>query len=221
MRIKHSKADCTVNNTFYQDLKSALANPLPGTAAQLNMAPGGRSEKYMTPSGTYKKASVHLTIFEKNSEPHLLFIKRASIIKEDKHSGQISFPGGQLEDSDLTLEDCALRETNEELGLDISKIKRLGPITPIYVYVSNFMVYPFVGIYQGVPKYTLQKSEVDYVIEAPICDFLSDSIIKTKDIPIRDMILSDVPYYDLQGETLWGATAMMTSEFISILKSIA
>lgn len=210
-----------MNSTFYTDLKSALAKPIPGASAHLNMVPSGRTEKYMSPNGSYKKASVHITVFEKNSEPHLLYIKRASVIKDDKHSGQISFPGGQLEDSDLTLEDCALRETNEELGLDISKIERLGPITPIYVYVSNFMVYPFVGIYHGIPKYTLQKSEVDFVIEAPIRDLLSDSIIKIKDIPVRDLVLRDVPYYDLQGETLWGATAMMTSEFISVLKSIA
>lgn len=210
-----------MNSNFYQDLKSAISKSLPGKTAHLKMAPALRSEKYMSPNGSYKKASVHLTVFEKDSEPHLIFIKRASVIKEDKHSGQIGFPGGQVEESDKSLEDCALRETNEELGLNLSKIELLGPMTPIYVYVSNFMVYPFVGIYHGDPEYILQKSEVDYVIEAPISDFLDDSIIKTKDIQIRQGILKDVPFYDLQGETLWGATAMMTSEFISIIKSIA
>ncbi len=210
-----------MNSNFYPNLKSALSKSLPGKNAHLKMAPDLRSEKYMSPSGAYKKASVHLTVIEKNLEPHLLFIKRASLVKEDKHAGQIGFPGGQLEESDESFEDCALRETNEELGLDISKIELLGPMTPIYVYVSNFMVYPFVGIYHGDLDYTLQKSEVDYVIEAPISDFLNDSIVKTKDIQIRQGLLKNVPYYDLQGETLWGATAMMTSEFITIIKSIA
>jgi len=208
-----------VNKAFISKLKSALQETLPGKEAHYKMATADRFENFMNPSGPYKKASVHLTLFEKDTVPHILFIKRAAVTK-DKHSGQISFPGGQLDEVDKSLEECALRETHEELGLDLSRINLLGAMTPIYVYVSNFMVYPFIGIYDGLPEYTLQKSEVDYVIEVPIESFLSETIIMRKDINVRDVILKDVPYYNLNGETLWGATAMMTSEFVSIIKAL-
>lgn len=152
-------------------------------------------------------------------EWHITFIKRPSHPK-DKHSGQISFPGGGLEEGDYSMEACATRETEEEIGIAADQIKVLGALTKLYVYASNNLVYPFVGYLNKEEKFRLQESEVAQVITAPLSYFSDETILKHKDLTVRGYVLNRVPYFDLYGEILWGATAMMLSELNFLWKQI-
>jgi 8-oxo-dGTP pyrophosphatase MutT (NUDIX family) len=118
------------------------------------------------------------------------------------------------------MKDCALRETEEELGISRDKITILGELSPLHVYASNHLVYPFVGVLDGEPIFDANEKEVEYVYPTPL-DYINDkAVMRTKDLALRGMILKDVPYYDLYGEMLWGATAMMTAEFLHIWNKV-
>jgi NTP pyrophosphohydrolases including oxidative damage repair enzymes len=194
---------------------------LPGRRAQIKMSPvkEQEEEKYYKPDASSRKAAVLALLIpdlKKGFEyPSLTFIRRPAHPK-DQHSGQIGFPGGGLEDQDKSYAECALRETFEEIGVPQRKIHLLGALTPLYVYASNNLVYPYVGYTLDHPEFVLQESEVAEVITCPVQHFNEPSAIKYKDLKVRGVQLNQVPYFDLYGHVLWGATAMMVSEFIHL-----
>ena len=192
-------------------LEKRLAQDLPGFPAQTKMAPVG-NERYLDISSDHKVACVLALLFPKNDQWHLSLIERASIHPDDKHAGQISFPGGKLDDNDASYEDCALRETYEEIGIAPDTIGILGELTPLFVYVSNFLVHPFVGFTTESPRFVIQESEVKNIIEVPMDHFTKSKNKLIADIHVRDTVLPNTPYYDVYGQKLWGATAMMMSE---------
>ncbi len=193
-------------------LEKRLSQDLPGFDIQNRMAPPVGSEKYKQISSDHKVACVLALLFPKNDQWHLSLIERASVHPNDIHAGQISFPGGKLDDNDVSYEDCALRETYEEIGIAPDTIGILGELTPLFVFVSNFLVHPFVGFTTESPKFTLQESEVKSIIEVPMDHFTKTKHKQKTDMNVRDVILHDTPYYDIYGQKLWGATAMMMSE---------
>ncbi len=196
---------------FIHSLENRLQRELPGQAAHDLMSPVG-SEQYRTIRPDHKIACVLVLIYPKNDKWHVSLIERASIHPDDKHAGQISFPGGQLDENDYSYEDCALRETYEEIGVPPDNIGILGQLTPIYVYVSNFLVHPFVGFTTEYPKFDKQDAEVNSIVEVPIHHFLESKNKGKTNITVREQLLQDTPYYDVYGHKLWGATAMMMSE---------
>ncbi|MFZ1749353.1 MAG: CoA pyrophosphatase [Saprospiraceae bacterium] len=202
---------------FIQDLEKKLYNTLPGAAAQNLMAPLG-SEKYRVATPDHKIACVLALLFPKNNEWHISLIERAIHHPDDKHAGQISFPGGQLNESDYSYEDCALRETYEEIGIAPDTIGILGELTPLFVFVSNFMVHPFVGFTTEYPKFVKQDSEVKNILQVPLHHFTKAKNKGVADIEVRDQLLTDIPYYDVMGYKLWGATAMIMSELEHFIK---
>ena len=192
-------------------LEKRLSLDLPGFEAQNKMAPKG-NDGYRNVAKDHKVACVLALLFPKNDQWYISLIERATIHPEDKHAGQISFPGGKLDDNDASYEDCALRETYEEIGIAPDTIGILGGLTPLYVYVSNFLVHPFVGFTIESPKFIIQESEVKSIIEVPLDHFTKSKHKYVGDIMVRDMTLPETPYYDVYGQKLWGATAMMISE---------
>ena len=174
----------------------------------------------MEAPATARQACVLLLLFPKAGEWHVLLTERTSSDNPNmRHSGQISFPGGKLEADDVSLEACALRETHEEVGILQNSIKIIGQMTDLYIPVSNFQVFPFLAWTDSTPQYFPQISEVQDVIEVPLSILQNSKNIKMKDIRINDeLILKDVPYFDVYGHTVWGATAMILSEFLSLLK---
>lgn len=166
-----------------------------------------------------RKAGVLALLAPKENEWNVIFIKRASH-PLDKHSGQISFPGGGLEKVDASLEDCALRETFEEIGVAQESIKVLGPLTKLYVFASNNLVFPYVGYIEEQQDFKIQEDEVERVITVPLAYFTDETIIKSTSLSVRNLTIDDVPYYDVYGEVLWGATAMMMSELIELWKKL-
>jgi 8-oxo-dGTP pyrophosphatase MutT (NUDIX family) len=205
--------------SFINSLEQRLLEPLPGIEAQAHMAPVDH-RLYLEPHDNHKVASVMLLLYPKNEEWNICYIRRSSKNPEDRHAGQISFPGGKLEEIDTTLEDCALRETYEEIGISPDKVGILGALSELYISVSRFKVYPFIGFMESASDFILQESEVNGIIEVPLNHLSNENLRKKGEIKVGPWSRNDIPYFDLYGEKLWGATAMITSEFLNIYNDI-
>jgi len=201
---------------FIHQLQQKLQLPLPGRDAQLKMAHITR-RLYVEAPKEARQAAVLAAFFQKNDDWHLVFIER-NANDRDQHGGQISFPGGKFEPEDGNMLNTALRETEEEVGILKNEVKILGGLTDLYIPVSNFQVHPFVGYLDYPPDYRLQKEEVNSVFEVPLAVFHGSGVRKTTDIRIsRLLTLKNVPYFDLDGKILWGATAMIMSELLELV----
>jgi 8-oxo-dGTP pyrophosphatase MutT (NUDIX family) len=200
---------------FISRLAQVLDQPLPGFEAQLKMSHPFR-RNYPVFSDTARSAAVLILFYQKAEEWHIPLIHRSSDNPKDRHSGQISFPGGRLEKNDKSLMDTALREAEEEIGISAKDVIIIGKLSEIYIPISNFLVHPFVGHLNYTPEFSLQPSEVKDLLEAKFQLFLQIENIKRASIPMGQNILTDVPYFDVDGQVVWGATAMILSELVEL-----
>jgi 8-oxo-dGTP pyrophosphatase MutT (NUDIX family) len=136
------------------------------------------------------------------------------------HSGQISLPGGRYEEMDGQVLNTALRESKEEVGIEPGSVEIIGKLSELYIPPSNFMVYPFVGYTPHRPLFRTDKKEVQRLIETDLDDLLNDNNIKTKVFRIHSGIKISTPCYEIKGDVIWGATAMMLSEFREVIRRI-
>jgi 8-oxo-dGTP pyrophosphatase MutT (NUDIX family) len=188
---------------------------LPGQQAQLKMAPKG-IRNVQVGSGLIP-ASVLILIYPVNDEPWTVCIKRNEY--PGAHSGQISLPGGKKEPGDLNLEHTALRETSEELGIQAESIRILGKLSTLTITFSGFEVHPFVGMIDHKPEWNPDKDEVTYLIETPVKTLSSAKTIKHEMWHLREEMIK-VPFFNVKNEKIWGATAMILSEFIEVLRTL-
>ena len=205
---------------FLKNLEVIKNTQLPGIDAQFKLAPKMRLE-YNTRKNIANnpKIAAVLALFYPNQENKvsLLLTKRANY--NGTHSGQISFPGGKVEKSDLNLKETALRETFEEVGVLKKEINVIREITEVYIPPSNFSVTPFVGILNYKPVFKV-NSEVAKIIEIPFSDLLDDNNIASISITNSYMKETSVPCFNFDGSIIWGATAMMLSEIKELLKNM-
>ena len=200
-------------------IRAALAlDDFDVAAAQRNMAPEQRAmRRHNQRTGNPRRASVLIVLFpgndasENEGERGLTFaLMRRTSNPHDRHSGQISLPGGSQESGETVVE-TALRETREELGID-GPVRILGQLTCLYITHSDFEVRPVVGYVFEHPKWKPDAAEVVEVIECPVAWLIDDArkVIENWKIEGRNL---RVPWYDVQGHKVWGATAMILSEF--------
>lgn len=190
--------------------REILRHKLPGEQAQLMMAPTFRGS--FPQQDKPALAAVLTLLYPSGGEAHLVFIKRNEY--NGPHSAQVGFPGGAREPGDKTLEETALRETREEVGIN-GQIEILGSLTPLHIPVSNFMVYPFVGWMDDTPVFRPDPAEVQYVIEAPLAGLLDPSNSHSETIHHHDRPI-EAPFYRVGKEKIWGATAMILSEVLQL-----
>lgn len=165
-----------------------------------------------------RKSAVLALLYPKDGEIYTVLILRN--VYEGTHSGQISFPGGKQEPEDSSLWQTALREANEEVGLNPNSVRQLGILTPVYIPPSRFLVTPFLAFAKSAPSFKADPFEVQRIIETPVNLFLDANKIAEKKMFLKSFNDSvTVRYYDLEGEVLWGATAMIISEICDILRS--
>ncbi|MBN2348066.1 MAG: CoA pyrophosphatase [Bacteroidales bacterium] len=200
---------------FAERIKKQLENDLPGSEAQKQMLPSHRPEIFNI--NTYHKAGVLLYIFQQKNELFSVLIKRTD--DDGPHSGQISLPGGKYELSDKNTIETALREAKEEIGINISDLMVLGQLTNVPIPVSRFIVTPVVAFSSNKPEFTIDPQEVKEVIIFKLNDLLLSDIRKSEEIIINN-IQRKIPYFNIQNHHVWGATAMVLSEFSEILSKI-
>lgn len=199
------------------DIQRALRKPLPGLAAQLRMSPPGRPSQAPAEGMPVREAGVLLLLYPKVEQLHFVLTRRAERL--GSHKGQISFPGGRREPSDRDFADTALRESFEELGILSETVHILGELTPLYVPPSNFMIHPVVGYTDAPPVFMPNLDEVAEVIEVPLWQML-DPV--TKGAEMRVLVSQNgkpvlTPHYRIGTHSVWGATAMVLSEFEALL----
>lgn len=203
---------------FVEEMRKELENPLPGMEAHWKAVPRVRRDvkDFLTPGKDAKRGGV-LVLFYQDGQGNICFPLIERSIYNGAHSGQISLPGGKVEDQETFIE-TALRETEEEIGYPISKIRVLGMLSKIFVSVSNFSVQPVIGYTDGYPEFTPEPIEVRRVLEARLSDLTREGNIREKKIQISSGLSIDAPYYDLAGEVVWGATAMILSELSELVR---
>jgi 8-oxo-dGTP pyrophosphatase MutT (NUDIX family) len=197
---------------FIEKLKTNLQKPLPGVEVQFEMAHVKR-EKVLAnsyESQNYRPSAVLILLYpNEQQQTSVLLIERMTY--NGHHSGQIAFPGGKAEPSDVDLQATALREFFEETGADVLPTV-IGKLTPVYIPVSKFMVQPFVSYVEQKPNFSASAYEVNELIEWEITHLLNPDIIKETTIEPTPGYKIKTPYFDVQGKVLWGATAMMLNE---------
>lgn len=178
------------------------------------------------PSLTYEEilqkkphfAAVNILLYQKNNEWFFPLMLRTEN-QNDKHSGQISFPGGSRDESDIDFAHTAKRETSEEIGIEEHYIRIIREISPIYIPPSNFFVHTFISYTKRNPSFHLQETEALELIEFPI-----NSVLELNDEPEYRILPTSrgvkVPVIDFNGYSIWGATSMILFELSQLLKNL-
>ena len=202
-------------NAFIDWLEQRLTKPLPGLDAQIKMVPPASLKLRFKPIENPVKSSVLMLLYPQNGDLHTVFIKRPEY--NGPHSGQISLPGGKMEPEDPDLKMTALREAEEEIGIIQNDVRILGKLTEVQIPVSGFVVEPYIGFISYRPNFVPEIKEVSRIIETDI-NFFTKNDNTGIFVFRRDEFKINAPYFKLKGEKLWGATAMMMSEFREILQ---
>ena len=211
---------CTVTQEFpslYQietQLRVALEAPLPGPNAHLPLAPRPRRGWHpgQVRPGALTAAGLVL-LYPLRDQPHVLLTVRAGALAQ--HAGQVSFPGGKLEE-DETVSHAALREAAEEVGVNPDEVRLLGGLSTLYIPVSNFALHPVLGIANQRPLFRPDEAEVRRLLEAPV-RVLLDSAGPRRGMRWRGDEQVQVPYFEVCEERVWGATAMILAELLAML----
>ncbi|MFM7014966.1 MAG: NUDIX hydrolase [Bacteroidota bacterium] len=201
-------------------VNASLQNGLPGEEAHAQLAPLHRkpASDYLKHINDYKIGCViSLLVQNKNGEWCLVLMERASHEK-DVHANQISFPGGKHEKEDASYYHTALRELNEELGVEALNIELISPLSELYIPPSNFLVKPFLCYSEYKINFEPNKEEVRSVLEIPLSYFLSPENISRGVFESARGYQVNAPFYEYQHHKIWGATAMMIAEIAHLLK---
>lgn len=203
---------------FLSKLEHVKQKKLGGLEAQFQLAPEMRlkynAEKIAAKNP--KKAAV-LALFFPNEFNETCFLLTERARYAGTHSAQISFPGGKIDATDKNLQETALRETFEEVGISMNNIEIVREITDVYIPPSNFLATPFIGFSHSKNNYVLNY-EVASTIEVPLSDLLNDSNITSINLSTSYAKDIEVPCFNLKNKIVWGATAMILNEIKELLK---
>ncbi|GAA4276227.1 NUDIX hydrolase [Aquimarina mytili] len=208
--------------TFKNLIPKIKKMSVPGESSHFIMAPEIRAKelnRIKIEDRNPRNAAVMMLFYPKEARTYIALILRPEY--EGVHSGQIALPGGKVEMQDLNYTHTALRETQEEIGVEIDTVEVIKTLTKVYIPPSNFWVHPFLGFTDKKPDFILQKEEVAKVIEVALDDLLDDENLSSQKLSTSYAKNIEVPSFKLNGYVVWGATAMMLSElkmFIKIFK---
>lgn len=204
---------------WFTFLKEWIPDRLPGEAVHTEMAPMRQvSSEALKEAKMVKESAVAIHLFEENNDLNIILTQRN--VYEGAHSGQVSFPGGKKEEFDQDHIQTARRESFEEINLEVSKGTLIGSLTEIYIPVSSFKVAPIVFYHEQEPnELKPDPREVHSIFYLPGKYLLNDKLVQQKDIRISEqMILRNVPCFQYEQYTIWGATAILLNELKHILR---
>ncbi len=205
--------------SFFLNLLTNLKEiSLPGSVAHSLLAPPKRMDQarsILKTTTKIKRAAVLLLLYP-NAKDNVSFVLTRRKVYNGVHSGQISFPGGKPEKSDDNLWSTALRETHEEIGVSLDQIKHLRSLTELYVPPSNFLIIPYVGYSEKSCVFKPDPTEVDAILEISLQDLICKTPKITKQATLSWGTIN-VPSYVFEHHEVWGATAMILSEFKMLL----
>jgi 8-oxo-dGTP pyrophosphatase MutT (NUDIX family) len=197
-------------------LQSRLASPLPGDVAHRLMR--ARAMGTGIPNFTHKlpprPGAVLILLYPVGDKIYFPLIRRQEYV--GAHSGQVSLPGGKAESGETAI-DTALRESEEEIGIDRKQPRILGQLTNFHVIPSNFLITPIVATLDHVPVFKPDPYEVASVLSADLQNLLDDNAILEAEILAAGQYKMIAPHFMLDGAMVWGATAMMLNEFRQVL----
>ena len=202
---------------FITQLEITITNDLPGEESQQKMRVNyDQSIELPFSKNNSTAAAVLILLYLEDNEIHFFLTKRSN--KLEHHKGQISLPGGTQEENEK-LTHTALRETQEEIGINKTSISIIGSMTPLFVPVTGFMINPFIGYSLNKLEPTPDPLEVEAIFSVNISDLLNEAnrTIEQRNIRGYDV---EVPYFKLNNYEVWGATSMILSEFRDLIKSI-
>lgn len=204
---------------FLENLKDRLLKPLPGVVAHdpLRAVPVGDTKLNFEHTLPARPGSVLILLYEEDDLVKFPLIKRQEYL--GAHSGQISLPGGKAELGEDAIQ-TALREAEEEIGVDATTIKVIGKLSDFFVIPSNFIVTPIVATVQQ-PLFKRDPYEVAKIIYGNLFDLLHEEAVLQKEILAAGQYRMMAPHFEIEGEIVWGATAMMLNELRMILKEIS
>ncbi len=220
---------------FIQKLKNRLDSPLrPAEKAQRLMESSARTKEFSFQYKERKKTRVAAVLIllypflnedgndqnNDKSDWKMPLVLRPPYEGMHNHGGQIGLPGGGKETQDEDLMTTAIRETQEEIGVIVPKINILGTLSDLYIPPSDSMVTPFVGFLDSRPTFIRDPKEVDRIIEAPLSSLKNPELRLQKKVTLANNIVLDVPYFSINEDSIWGATAMMLSEFLHLIEEI-
>ena len=188
--------------------------------AKLSMGMAGRLvDRPADKPGRARTGAVMLLLYPVDDVLHALYTKRPDSLRD--HSGQISFPGGRVDEGE-TKEEAALRELWEEVGIVADDVTVLGRMSQLYIMPSDFMVHPFVGYVANRPNFTINPDEVETLLEVPLPLLLDPATRREEKWTFERFggMKLNVPYYLVDEHKIWGATAIMTGEFLERWKVI-
>jgi len=206
--------------SFIAQLKAELLLNLPGVDAHLRLAPEIRINDLKTgqPPAHAMESAVLIILYPFHERLHTVVILRNEY--DGAHSGQISLPGGKAEDSDKDFENTALREAREEIGIIPADMEIIGQLSRFYVRPSNFIIYPFIAYSAQRPEFQPDPFEVQKVIEIDIFKDISYENIVNQTLTFKNNMQVTAPGFQIGGEFMWGATAMIFSELLQVLYSV-
>jgi 8-oxo-dGTP pyrophosphatase MutT (NUDIX family) len=200
-----------------EEIRRALELPaFDGEAAQQQMIPRPRGVRPPDMAGQPRQGAVLVALYNKDGRTHLVLTRRRDDLND--HAGQISFPGGRREEGE-ELEMTALREAEEEIGLRPVALTVLGRLSRLYIPPTDYEVYPFVAWHEGQPFFRRQAGEVAEILPVSLSHLLDPANQYEEPWDYRGMIIQ-VPFYQVDSHKVWGATAMMLSEFLERLRAV-
>jgi 8-oxo-dGTP pyrophosphatase MutT (NUDIX family) len=203
------------NKISIDDIVQALQLELPERRGHEKMLPPNR--KLDIPENAMKKphkSAVLILLFPIKSQLHICLTVRNKKLRT--HPGEISFPGGKIDDGEQEIFQTAIRETEEETGITVENASIIGFLSDIYIPVSNFIISPVIGILAEKPHYNINKVEVERVLTIPLSHLFNEKNKSVEKLLIRGQERM-IPCYKFDKEIIWGATAMIISEFETLL----
>ncbi|CAA9245450.1 MAG: Hypothetical nudix hydrolase YeaB [uncultured Chloroflexia bacterium] len=164
------------------------------------------------PGAAPRLGAVLLLVYPYRDEPHLPLTVRTASLRN--HSGEVSLPGGGFDPADGVLEQTALREAWEELGVPPRHVDIVATLSPVWIPVSNFRITPFVGFIPERPPFSLAAGEVAELLETPLSAFRQPDVLQNELREVRGRHVH-VPYFAIDGHKVWGATALVLAEFVA------